>query len=346
MHVELAVRWRRGFERCALGLALALGSARAGSAAASLEGVGVQIAGDASGAGCASASAPAAVAAVFGPVGVVVPAGGIAPCGLAGSLNAQTDPASPLEVSDFITGHDWTSGAQENHFSSSASTLTRHGVIQVSSQGILSGGGDYHGAEAMGVFRDRWTVTSPSVSNGSNGTLLFRTTTSGALSTTGSGVANGELAYLVNGAQQLLFRAQATSHTTPPSFFSETDAISGFSLFNGSTSGSDEVASFAIPIVFGTPFDFRLALLSYSIPTESSVATSDWSARVSGIEIRGPANQVVGDFAIASDSGAHYRADGIALPTVPALPLAALAAAAAALGAGGARALRRGRARN
>jgi hypothetical protein len=267
---------------------------------------------------------------------------GLLPCNLEGSFATQTDAASPLEISDFIPGHDWLSGALENHFSSSASTLTRYGVIQASSQGILDGGGEYHGAEAMGVFRDRWTVQSPSVSNGSAGTLSFRTTVTGALSTTGNGVADGEVAYLVNGAQQTLFRAQATINTSPATLYSETDTISGFSAFNGSTSGSDEISSLPIPIVFGTPFDVRLALLSYSLPNQSAVATSDWSAVITGIEVRGPANELIGNFAITSESRTPYGANGVALPTVPALPLAALGLAAAALGTLGIRALRRG----
>ncbi len=277
-------------------------------AQASLETFVMNVAGNPSGVGCGIGSAPAPVSAVFGANGNFIPVPGISLCALGGALRDQTATAGVLLDALSLVNYAFDT----NLYTGSGRALARYGILEGESHSSLSGFGTYGGSQGMSVSRDRLTITSPSAANGSNGTLVFRTTISGSLAVAGnSGTIDVEIWYLVNGAGRVQMRARATTPTAIPVLLSQTDTVTGFTLVNGSMTGSDEVNSHAIPFVFGTPFDFRLALLAYTTPSLNSSGDSNFSARITGIEVRDAANQIVASFQVAADSGTTYGPNGV-----------------------------------
>ena len=185
----------------------------------------------------------------------------------------------------------------------------------------------------MALARDVFTFTSPSVVNGASGTVQFLTTVSGGLSTvtgpgSGSPTADVEIYYRVNGVgPTLLMRSQAVGSTAPPflTWNASNSALPGFTLTPGALSGSNVVRSSSIPIVFGTPINFHLGLLTYaSGPAASSTIDSAFDVKLTGIEVRNAANQLVTNFVISSGSGTAYDSGGVVLPALPALSHPAL----------------------
>ena len=302
----------------------------AASAQSQLETFVLTEAGNTNGAaGCGISSSPPPVAAFF-LGGVFIPVPGVAFCGLAGSMNSKVDAVGPLS--------DALSLSSAGTFSSSAGS--RYGRLHATSHAAGGATVSYMAAEAMTLAREVFTFTSPSVANGATGSVQFLTTVSGGLSTVtspgpGSPTSDVEIYYRVNGVgPTLLMRAQAVGSTSPPFFTWNgfNGPLTGFTLTPGALSGSDVVRTAPIPIVFGTAVTFHLGLLTYaSGPTASSTIDSAFEVKLTGIEVRNAANQLVTNFAVASGSGTAYDSGGVVLPALPALSYPALLGVAALL---------------
>lgn len=280
--------------------------------AASLETFVLSVGGNSSGpSGCSTFSSPAPVAAVIGPVGVAIPIGGLGPCNIAGGLTDATAPTGPITDTRALT-HAWST----INFSGDTTVMADYGNLAAESHTIYTGPTSsltLSGAEGFGAFVDGFTITSPSVANGLSGTVTFYVTVTGGLSTSGGGYADVELVYKVNaGPNTTMFRCQASNPAVNPFITSiGSFGLGGFTLAPGTMSGSGEVKSGATPFVFGTSFDFQLGLMAYSLPILTSTLDSDFTAVLSGIEVRGPSNQLVTDFLVTSTSGTHYGDGGI-----------------------------------
>jgi hypothetical protein len=282
------------------------------STAASLETFVLSAGGNASGpTGCSTFAAPTPVASFFGPLGVSIPIGGFAPCSIAGGLTDATALTGPItDTRALSTG--WSSIT----YSGDTSVLADYGNLAAESHSTYAGGTSsltIAGAEGFGAFTDGFNITSPSVANGQSGTVFYYVTVTGGLSSTGGGYADVELDYKVNaGAAAVMFRCQASNPAVNPFIVSIGNfGLGGFTLSPGTMSGSGEVKTGSIAFVFGTTFDLKLGLMAYSLPILSGVLNSDFTAILSGIEVRGPSNQLVTNFHITSTSGKLYGDGGI-----------------------------------
>lgn len=280
--------------------------------AASLETFVLSAGGNSSGpSGCSTSGAPAPVFSLFGPVGVAVPSGGFAPCNIAGDMTDATALTGPITDTKALSTA-WSAST----FSGDATVLADYGNLAAESHSIYTGGTSsltIDGAEGFGACADGFTITSPSVANGLSGTVYYYVTVTGGLSCAGAGYADVELDYKVNaGSTSIMFRSQASSPASNP-FITSIGHIgeSGFTLSPGNMSGSGQVRSGAISFVFGTSFDLKLGLMAYSLPTISGTLNSDFTAVLTGIEVRSPSNQVLSDFHITAASGKVYNGGGI-----------------------------------
>jgi len=95
-----------------------------------------------------------------------------------------------------------------------------------------------------------------------------------------------------------------------------TPTADGFTVTASSISGSDVFNTFALPIVFGTAFDFTLGLLASSVPAVGGPIDSSFNigAKLTGIEAFDSAGQPVLDLSISSGSGTSYDVNGVQLP--------------------------------
>lgn len=267
-------------------------------------------------AGCTSFAAPTPLVNFFGDYGVGVPSGGLVTCGVPGDVADQLSATGPRSDQRSLT-NSWTGSA----FNGASSVAVNYGRLAAQAQVDYAGGTSsltVTGAEGFTVAADGFTITSPSFANGQAGTILFRATVAGGLSTTGPGTAGLRLDYHVNaGAAVSMLRANVVGPASLPNLASIGNVgLGGFTRTPGVLNGAGEVPTVAIPIVFGTRFEYRLGLLAYAVPTLTTLVHSDFTATITAIEVRGPGGQVVTDFEIASDSGTIYGAGGVVASAV------------------------------
>jgi len=260
---------------------------------------------------CGTFGIPAPVSAFFGTAGVSEPVPNFASCSIDGGYDFATLPTGPI-----FDDRSLTTSWPGHTFTGTTSAWSTYGRVAAVAQGAHTGGTSsltVTGAEGFGTFEDALTITSPSVTNGANGSLTLLVTASGHLSTTGSGYSDVELRYQINGGSIVtLFRSQAANAVSLPFITSQTGTdLGGFALSLGAMSGSGELSTTSIPFVYGTSFVLKLGLLSYAVPRLTSSNECDFAALVTGIQVRGPVGQTVSDFSISSTSGAAYGSGGV-----------------------------------
>lgn len=303
--------------------------AQPAAAAPELETFVLTAGGISGGTGCGTYSAPPPVSNRFGPAGLSIPTPRLAACGVAGYQNSIIDTAGP--ISDSSATSVSIVGLV---YDGSSTAHARYGLVRASSHSNVTGIVGVRGGDGMAVARDDFTFTSPSVAKGANGTVTLFWTITGGLSNSGPGTNDTDMrcVYNVNGASPIgVMSSHAFLTTSPPSLSSTTDTIDGFTLTNGAISGSDELGSLAIPIVFGTPIAIQFALLADTVPFQGGVNDSELRVQLTGIEVRNSLDQILGDFAVSSSSGTAYGPEGLVLTGLPALPLPSLLGGALAL---------------
>ncbi len=266
--------------------------------------------------GCTSFATPAPLVAFFGDYGVGVPNGGLATCGVPGDVADQLWTTGLRSDARSLT-NSWLDGA----FNGASSVDVDYGRFAARAQADYAGGTSsltVTGAEGFTVAADGFTITAPGIANGQAGTIVFRATVAGGLSTTGPGTAGLRLDYHVNaGAAVSMLRASVNGAGSLPSLASIGNVgLGGFTRTPGVLNGAGEVPTVAIPIVFGTRFEYRLGLLAYAVPNLTALVNSDFTATITAIEVKGPGGQVVTDFVISSDSGTVYGAGGVVVAAV------------------------------
>lgn len=262
-------------------------------------------------AGCTSFGTPSSLSGFFGDYGVGLPVGGLAVCGIPGGFDEQASPTGPLSDERSLA-NSWLNGT----FNGASSVVADYGRLASRAQANFVGDTSaltVTGAEGFTIASDGFTITSPSFADGQPGTIVFRTTVNGSLATTGPGTAGLRLDYRVNaGAAVSMLRASVNGAASLPALASiGSVGIAGFTRTPGNLSGSGEVVTVAIPIVFGTRFEYRLGLLAFAVPTLSAQVQSDFAAAITAIEVKGPGGVAVSDFAVTSDSGTAYGAGGV-----------------------------------
>lgn len=261
--------------------------------------------------GCTSFVTPASMSDFFGDYGVGVPVGGLDVCGVPGGFDELTSPTGPLSDERSLD-NSWIGGT----FGGTSSVVANYGRLDAQAQSDYAGDTSsltVTGAEAFAIAADGFTITAPGIADGLSGTVVFRTTVTGGLSTSGPGSAGLRLDYHVNaGAAVSMLRSSVSGAASLPSLASIGGVgLAGFTRTPGVLSGSGEVATAPIPIVFGTRFEYRHGLLAYAVPTLTASVQSDFAAAITAIEVKGPGGQTVSDFAITSDSGTVYGQGGV-----------------------------------
>lgn len=289
--------------------------------------------------GCSVFAAPAPVMNFFGAVPPGIPTEGLAACQVAGDFRHQLAAAGPIADATALNTSFNTGLAVPNTFQGAASAAAQSGVLAATAQARFTGPGNgfiVEGSNGFGKFNESFTLTSPSHVNGTAGMLVFGVSLVGAIQ-----VANAAPAYAVGdvelryqqdaGPIYNLLRAQHDG-TTP--FIATTtqvsntigDVVSGFTLGARSIAGAGQIETFALPFVFGTPFDFTLGLLGMSVPGPGGEAQSQFNTWVSRIAPSVGGVPVV-DFSVFAASGTLYGAGGVlAVPELPSAWLLGLGA--------------------
>ncbi|MFN0151696.1 MAG: FlgD immunoglobulin-like domain containing protein [bacterium] len=172
------------------------------------------------------------------------------------------------------------------------------------------------GSDGFGIADEGFTITSPSVANGQSGTVVFTITVTGGFSTTSNSQVGVQLSNRANGLAggqpfQLFNCYLAGSATEVPTIYSWAgDDLSGFNRSPGAMSGSDQITSAPVPMVFGTSFDYKFGLMVEAVSALTSIVDSDFEAAITGIQVKGPGGVPVTDFVIVSASGTPYGASG------------------------------------
>lgn len=267
-----------------------------------------------------------------------VPSDGLVPCSIAGGYRTTTV-GGDGPISD-ARSLSTSFGTPSNTFVGSALALARAGSVLAHASGTYTGSFGslvYEGAASYGIFEDRLTATSPSVANGTPGTIRLTFDVDGEASVSGpppfNATADVEINYSVAGGSSFtLLRAQASRSDLLPFAISGTGApLTGFTLAPGSFSGAGQVAGLFVPFTWGQPFDLKVGVLAASIPSPNMTALVDFTggATLTGIELRAN-DQPVANFAITSESGTGYGPNGVPEPSTCAMTLAGAASLAGA----------------
>lgn len=266
---------------------------------------------------CTSFNRPAPVQNFFGGWGVSLPLAGLDTCGVAGGFDHLMSPTGPLTDTRSLVS-SWPA-TPTNAFSGSAEATANYGALSAHAHAEFAGMYDnlnVTGSDGFGIADEEFTITSPSVSNGQAGTVVFTFTVSGAFSTTSNSEVGVQLANsapgVVGGQPFLLFSCHLAgpASQTPSVFSWAGDDLSGFLRSPGAMSGSDEITGATIPIVFGTSFDYKFGLLVEAVSALTSMVDSDFDAEITGIQVKGAGGVPVTDFVIVSASGTSYGGGG------------------------------------
>lgn len=185
------------------------------------------------------------------------------------------------------------------------------------------------GAQGAGIFSDTLTMNAAGVASGTPGTVRFGFTIDGSLSVTGSGgfSSTAGIAALYyqstdpGAVTRILLNVQAANDTSLPNFFA--NPTTGFTVGNGSATGSNTYFTLELPMTWGSPFDFTFGLLAYVIPAPGHTGTVNFLSTSTLTSITGKANgQVISNFNVQTASGAIYTPNGVSIVPLPAsLPL-------------------------
>ena len=207
---------------------------------------------------CATGGPATAALAFFPNTTPGVPSDGLATCHVGGGYRTTTAPGrGPL--SDVSGLSNSFGNPPPNTFSGTALSLARAGSVLASSNATFTGSFNsllYEGAASYGVFEDRLTPTSPSVPNGTAGTLRLFFTVDGQLAVTGpppaSSTADVEVNYSVAGGPSFtLLRAQANRPDQVPFATSGIgDPLTGFTAAPGSFGGHGDIRTFPFAFVW------------------------------------------------------------------------------------------------
>jgi hypothetical protein len=292
---------------------LAIVLATSTASAAQLETFVHAVAGDGNGSvgGCFTYGPMPPIFSYFGSRGLTQPVAGYATCGYAATFRSQFAPLGT--VVDAQSGnYAWLT----NTLVGSTEALARYGEVSASANQAYAGqnsSSQVAGFQSLGRADDTFTITSPSWTNGENGSIRFHFSITGALSLSSRGLVEVEFAYYDGTVgPYTAFRSQATDVTADPIVITAAGVpLPGFTIVPGSISGSQVIPSLTHSFVYGTPRDWKFGLLTYELPYITGTMDSDWTAKITGIEIFGPSGQVVNDFTITSASGTTYTATGV-----------------------------------
>jgi len=237
---------------------------------------------------------------------------GISDCGLNGSIKSLTATTGPVtsvnSVSATVGGglYTGTSGATSNY-----------GTLSLTSHGNNQGKPNLFGFSESGgfsTFNDQLTFISPTQKNGSSGSVIYTFTVSGALTTPVSSSAGGpqNLAKLdVHQSNHIL--NQVFTASTYPIFGTilGNNSYPGFTMSEGSVSGSGEFSTLRIPFVWGKAENLEVGLSAVSYPTTGETLDTHLKAVLTGIAVFDANGHLDNNYKIDAASGSLYSAGGV-----------------------------------
>lgn len=270
---------------------------------------------------------------------------GLAASNIAGGDRLQDAASGLLTDSTSINNTFGPTFVSTNTISGSAAANAQYGQVGASAGAVFTGYGDnltVVGTEAYGLYRESFNVADPLIANGTAGNIIFHFTVDGSMSITGpAGTGGLDIRFQQNNGPVYPLLSASVDPRFPAAFSAPYTAAggSGFSVTSTTISGSGVFGTFALPFVFGTPFDFQLGLFTFALPELDNVINVDFAstAKLTGIDVLDLSGDSVTTFAITSGSGTLYDAAGVHIPqsqTVPEPSAATLSGLAACISLG------------
>lgn len=263
--------------------------------------------------GCAT-SGPQPLVLGFFNAGIGLPTEGYSGCNLGGNI-VDNSAAGGTTASSSANGsfNDGTA-----HVESAAHADYDH--VGTEASGTFTGYTDnksYHASEAAALVYDTLTV------NGTGqGTITMGFTIDGAMNAIGNSEAFTQLNYqLGDGPDYAGFLGKVYYGDNFYTAYGTSD-LSGLTAAGASLSGTASIATFDLPIVFGTTYDWTYGLYSAAYPGPGGgAASSDFisTARLTSITVKDSSGQARA-FSITSGSGTIYDENGAHLAAVDPVP--------------------------
>jgi hypothetical protein len=295
---------------------------------------------------CTTYGPPAVEASMFsGGSGVGLPgngtAAGIAACGAAAMIDSHSGASGVQSSAESLPLTTFGNPNFTNSFSGNAKALAdpliqqlraaAHGAAS-SSDNAFNSPTDTWGSESIAAIDQMLTFHRAGTPDGTAATLKIGFGLNGSASLSGSGgFVSTQLRYAVNGVGPFPFfdpslntsdgdisvaNNGATQQVKPPAGYASSTSF-GFGFY----SGSGSYLTLDIPIVLGTPFDFKVALMTDVLPGHDATADNNFftTATLNATLLSIGGNQVF-DFTGTSDTGALLGPNGVIPQTPTAVP--------------------------
>jgi len=258
--------------------------------------------------------------------GLLVPAGGVAGCGYAGSLNDLTAFSGPLTANNSLGSTLLGNPGFAGTYTGSSGATASYKTLGAQASGTITAPGagtTLALAESEGVafFDDTLTVNSPFIASLSDGFVRYQFSFHGSLSVPTTAVpdspgdARAILAIQSQGGSVLTLVTASVSAGQSGAISALDGSTAGWTTDVGSISGSGEYGStihgtfddFDIPINFGTPFELKAGLDAWVQGTGD--ADFFTTATLDNVQVFDANHNLVSDFTIQSASGTYYGGD-------------------------------------
>lgn len=301
---------------------LAAGAGHASTVQAQAAAVGGQ-------ATCGVFGPPTSIGNLFGSIFLVGNVGnGISDCGLQGSIANQTLPTGTATISNSVAA---TVGG--GPYIGTSSATASYGTLSSSAHGLMDGVTNTFGFSESGGFsrfNDQLVISSPTVANGSAGSVAYTFKVTANLTTprgTALTYASQNLAQLAV-AQNAIVQGNVFGASTYPfslgSVLGASDSTlrPGFVYGQGSVVGSYDFSTIRLPFTWGATTDLTVGLAAVTFAATGGELDAQMRATLTRIDVFGANGAPIGDFKIDAASGSVYTADGVS--PVPEPPPAAL----------------------
>lgn len=237
--------------------------------------------------------------------------GGVAPCGYSGGFNTLTATAAPLTNSRSLSPLGVEVPANGTTFDGTASSTANYGTLVAGAHANISApvtnGDALFSSMGAATFSDFLNASSPFVTVASAGFVRYTFAIDGTLSALGAaapfffGETYAEFDISHNGgASQGTMNATVRRGNLPTIRNSPPPA--GWTTGTGALSGQSTFLSLDFPIVWGTPWQFKVGLLTWAYGRSDA----NFRATISGVELFDAVHAPVTTFTLASESGFNY----------------------------------------
>lgn len=227
-------------------------------------------------------------------------------------------------------------------YSGSTSATARYGQLRSQSQSTHTGASDnmtINNAESFSIFTESLAPTSPSVPNGTTGTMHIAMSLDGNLSVTGTGSVGMVFRYdygaprpgypainrtlletsgIIYGNGYSIYgpHSYLGSYTTPTGMTLDIGPLNAQNQPSHITFGGATIVYADIPVTFGSSAEFRMGLQTFTGVGNGNGTMSSLfgnTATMIGIQLFTSQGEIT-DFSLTSGSGTSYDAKGVYVP--------------------------------